>query len=114
LIAAFSIALKHKLRYEPYIDYSDMRGYVGYLDTFAKKANEHTSAEKPKQPMWKTVGEWLGIAFVRPNPRRQIKEATRPLGNLPLEILVHLQSYLDSIIDNGTLKTPIYQVQSSK
>jgi len=36
------------------------------------------------------------------------------LGNLPLEILTYLQAYIDTLILNGTLKTPIFQVQSSK
>jgi hypothetical protein len=46
------------------------------------------------------------------NPRKLIKRSRVPLGNLPLEILSHLSSYMKSIFDNGTFKVTIYQTQS--
>jgi hypothetical protein len=116
LLVAFAYSLKHRLRFEPYVDYDDMRGYVEFLDTFAKEANKGFDTATPnqsKQSKWKRAGEFLGVTFAKSNPRTQLKQTSRPLGNLPLEILIHLQSYFDGIIDNGTLKVPIYQVQSS-
>jgi ion channel-forming bestrophin family protein len=112
LIVAFSYALKHRLRFEPYVEYEDMRGYVEFLDTFAKEANQGVSTTTKKPAKWKRFGEFLGISFAEDNPRKLLKQAKKPVGNLPLEILVYLQGYLDTIIDNGTLKTPIFQVQS--
>lgn len=46
------------------------------------------------------------------NPRKDIKRAQKPLGNLPLEILSHLSAYMKTIYDNGTFKVSIYQTQS--
>ncbi|KAF2396101.1 UPF0187-domain-containing protein [Trichodelitschia bisporula] len=97
LIAAFSLALKHRLRFEPYVDYHDLRGRVAFLDTFAKHANVGVSTLPVEQPMWRRVGGWLGIPFALENPRRHMKRSTRPLGNLPLEILVHIHGYFDSL-----------------
>jgi hypothetical protein len=61
-----------------------------------------------KYSIWRRVGEFLGITFAESNPRKEIKRASKPLGNLPLEILAHLQGYLDSVVENGTLKTPVF------
>ena len=114
LIAAFPLALKHRLRFEPYMDYDDMRGYIDFLDTYAKEANVGVETALPKEGKLKRLGEILGLSVAQENPRQMIKKAKKPLGNLPLEILTYIQGYLDSIIDNGTLKTPIFQVQSRK
>jgi hypothetical protein len=43
------------------------------------------------------------------NPRKFVKNPTKPLGNLPLEILTHLSTYLKTLYDNGTLEWGIYQ-----
>jgi hypothetical protein len=114
LLAAYSVAVKHRLRFEPYIDYDDMKGQVEFLDTFAKEANKGVDVTPPPKSKRKQLGEFLGVSFARSNPRKPLKRAMKPLGNLPLEILGHLQAYIDSIIDNATLKVPIYQVQSSE
>ena len=111
LIVAFANALKHKLRFEPGIDYDDLRGYVQYLDTFAKAAEK--DLEKPgKKTPWKSAGEYLGVSFAESNPQKLIKRSKKPLGNLPVEILTHLSAYIDSLIANGTLSVPIYQTQA--
>jgi ion channel-forming bestrophin family protein len=113
LIVAFSKALKHRLRFEPYIEYDDMFGYVEFLNTYAKDANVGVNTT-PKEPSkLKKLGEVLGISFSRENPRTALKKATKPLGNLPMEILVYLQTYFDSAIDQGQLKAPIFQMQTS-
>jgi putative membrane protein len=85
-----------------------MREYVEYLNTFARKANEGVDIVTPKYSDWKQIGNFLGISFAESNPRKQIKRSIKPLGNLPLEILGHIQGYLDVVVDNGTLKTPVF------
>jgi putative membrane protein len=106
--------MKHRLRFEPYADYEDMEGYVHYLDTFAKEANKGVDLKKPKDNIFQKCSDFLGMPWAEKNPRSAIKNAQKPLGNLPLEILSHISGYLDSVIDNGTLKTPIFHVQSRK
>jgi hypothetical protein len=59
------------------------------------------------------VGEYLGLSFARSNPRKTIKRATKPLGNLPLEILQYLSAYAEEMSDNGQLKSPIIYGQIS-
>ncbi|ORY08055.1 Bestrophin, RFP-TM, chloride channel-domain-containing protein [Clohesyomyces aquaticus] len=111
LIVAYAVALKHKLRYEPYVHYDDLKHLVGHLDTFASSATVPAPSTKKKNP-FKTVGEFLGLSFAESNPRKALKTATSPLGNLPLEILSHLSAYLKTVFDNGTFKVGIYQTQS--
>jgi putative membrane protein len=114
LIVAFSLALKHRLRHQPYADYDDIKNYVENLNTFAKTANKGVSVEEPKDSAWQKFSAFLGMPWAEKNPRRAVKNAKKPLGNLPLEILSHISGYLDALIDNGTLKTPIMHVQSCK
>ncbi|KAF2276578.1 UPF0187-domain-containing protein [Westerdykella ornata] len=109
LIAAYAVALKHKLRFEPGLHYDDLQHLVGHLDTYAK------AAEPPapkKKSVFKTAGEFLGVPMAESNPRKLIKRARVPPGNLPLEILSHLSAYMKTIYDNGTFKVSIYQTQS--
>lgn len=116
MVLAFSIALKHKLRFEPYQHYPDLVSLTSHLDTFAKAAATDPAihAEKRKTP-WKRVGEFLGMSIATSNPRKTIKRATQPLGNLPLEILTYLSAYIEGVSVNGTLKSPtVYgQIMSS-
>jgi putative membrane protein len=94
------------------MDYDDMRGYVDFLDTYSRDANVGVDSTPPKAGKLQRIGEVLGLTVAQSNPRVMIKNAQKPLGNLPLEILTYLQGYIDSLIVNGTLKTPIFQVQS--
>lgn len=110
LIVAFSIALKHKLRFEPFTHYDDLKHLVGHLDTYAKSAD--LPDLNKRQSVFKTAGQFLGLPMAESNPRKDIKRARKPLGNLPLEILNHLSAYMKSIYDNGTFKVSIYQTQS--
>ncbi|KAF2398567.1 putative membrane protein [Trichodelitschia bisporula] len=112
LIVAFTVALKHRVRFEPYINYDDLRGRVQFLETYAGAASPGFNVHESRVPPLKRFGEFLGVPFAKSNPRAQIKRATQPLGNLPLEILVHLQTYFDALIEAGQLKVPIYQVQT--
>lgn len=116
LITAFAVALKHKLRFEPYTCYEDLNSLVGHLDTFAYHATRDTpkSAQTWRPNKVKATGEYLGISFAASNPRKTIKKATRPLGNLPLEILSYLASFTDEIIENGQLKIPMQQTIACK
>lgn len=111
LIVAFSVSLKHQLRFEPYSAYPDLMHLVGHLDTFAKEAAAADGAlvgPRPKN-FFKSVGEYLGVSFAESNPRKALKKATRPVGNLPLEIISHLAVTLDQFILDGCLSIPMQQ-----
>lgn len=111
LLVAFALALKHSLRFEPYTAYPDLQNLVGHLNTFAKSATEEdaTSINGPKKNFFKEVGEYLGVSFAASNPRKTLKRASRPLGNLPLEILNHIAVSIDFMIRNEQLKVPMQQ-----
>ncbi|KAH7120808.1 Bestrophin, RFP-TM, chloride channel-domain-containing protein [Dendryphion nanum] len=111
LIVAYSRAVMHKIRFEPGIDYDRLEQRVAYLDTFAKAAQAHIPARKEYGKM-KSVGEYLGVTFAESNPRKRVKQSKKPLGNLPLEILTHLSSYVHSLIENDTMKVGLYQNQA--
>ncbi|KAI9727224.1 MAG: hypothetical protein M1834_008484 [Cirrosporium novae-zelandiae] len=108
LITAFALALKHKLRFEPYADYEDMNGILDHLDTYASAV---PSVSSSKKSTWKAAGEYLGIPFAHSNPRKAIKKATAPLGNLPLEIMNYLAAYIEEVISNSSLKDPAIKSQ---
>ncbi|KAI9166539.1 hypothetical protein HJFPF1_02646 [Paramyrothecium foliicola] len=111
LIVAYSVAVKHQLRFEPYSAYPDLQNLVGHLDTFAKEATATDGAlvgPRPKN-FFKSVGEYLGLSFAESNPRKALKKATRPVGNLPLEILSHLAMTVDDFIREGSLDIPMHQ-----
>jgi putative membrane protein len=112
LIGAYAIAVKHRLRFEPYLNYDDLRPYAEHLETFAKDANIGVDLSPRQYSKRKQIGEFLGLSWAESNPRKLIKRSQKPLGNLPLEILNYLQGYVDTIIDNGTLKSPCFQMQS--
>ncbi|KAK4160607.1 Bestrophin, RFP-TM, chloride channel-domain-containing protein [Cladorrhinum sp. PSN259] len=113
LIVAFIVALKHKLRFEPYTNYEDIQSLVAHLDTFAKTATEQDpeNAQRVfrKPGFFKSVGEYLGISFAESNPRKALKKANRPLGNLPLEIISYLAAYTDELALSGRLPVTMHQ-----
>ncbi|KAL8723001.1 MAG: hypothetical protein Q9225_000617 [Loekoesia sp. 1 TL-2023] len=101
LIVAFAVALKHRLRFEPYAQYDDLEHLVSHLSTFAGEAfDPDTSTPQPKTS-WKRGGEYLGITFAQSNPRKVIKRSKKNLGNLPLEVLTYLSAYVESVIKSG-------------
>ncbi|KAI0382312.1 UPF0187-domain-containing protein [Hypomontagnella monticulosa] len=108
LIVAFAVSLKHKLRFEPYTYYDDLVELVDHIDTFAKSATDENSV-RPRVGMFKAVGENLGLSFAASNPRKLMKKAKTPLGNLPLEILCYLTAYVDELALNGQLPVGMQQ-----
>jgi putative membrane protein len=89
--------------------YEDLSGLVGHLDTFAKAAHDSDGVPTIKKSPWKAAGEYLGVSFAESNPRKVIKRAKKPLGNLPLEIITYLASYMDSLINNDMMPIPAHQ-----
>lgn len=94
MITAFAMALKHKLRFEPYANYEDLGHIVGHLDTYARAVSSWVlqcfettlttdEAEQPapprKQSVFKTAGQFLGLPFAESNPRKLIKKSKVPL-----------------------------------
>lgn len=108
LLVAFAVSLKHKLRFEPYTFYDDIEVLVEHLDTFAEAATKDIQKPKNKN-VFKKVGESLGVSFAQSNPRKEMKKAQAPLGNLPLEILSYLAAYIDDLALNGQLPIPMHQ-----
>jgi hypothetical protein len=113
LILAFAVSLKHKLRFEPFAHYTDISSLIGHLDTYAKAAHKEENLKVEKETPWKKIGEFLGMSVAISNPRKVIKRADKPLGNLPLEVLTYLSSYIEEVSVNGTLKSPIIYGQIS-
>jgi predicted membrane chloride channel (bestrophin family) len=113
LIVAFSVALKHRLRFEPYTCYDDISSLVSHLSTFAQAATQQDQANAQRafkrHGFFKSVGEYLGVSFAESNPRKAVKKAGRPLGNLPLELLSYLASYVDELALAGRLPVIMHQ-----
>jgi hypothetical protein len=86
---------------------------VAHLNTFAASATEEDKENAQRtfrrHGFFKSVGEYLGISFAESNPRKAVKKAGRPLGNLPLEILSYLASYVDELALSGRLPIPMQQ-----
>ena len=112
MVVAFSVALKHSLRFEPYTEYNDMSHLIGHLNTFARDATQAKNGLNPTRSFFKETGEYLGISFAASNPRKTLKKSAQPLGNLPLEILNHLAMTVDEMIRNKQLEIPMLQTLS--
>jgi ion channel-forming bestrophin family protein len=108
LINAFAVSLKHRLRFEPSTEYPDLNPLVSNLQTMAGAADQALLRQRKPNAL-KATGEYLGLSFATSNPRKVIKQSKDNLGNLPLEILTHLQSYVDTLIGNATLSNGIVQ-----
>jgi hypothetical protein len=112
LVIAFAVALKHKLRFEPYTYYDDLSDFVDHIDTLARTAtqDEEVAVLRSKRyTIFKAVGENLGLSFATSNPRKMLKRSSKPLGNLPLEILCYLTAYTDELVANGQLPVGMQQ-----
>ncbi|KAL8990490.1 MAG: hypothetical protein Q9177_000861 [Variospora cf. flavescens] len=103
LISAFAVALKHRLRFEPYAQYEDLEPLVSHLPTFAGEAFDPETSEPRPKTSWKRGGEYLGLTVAQSNPRKVIQRSKKNLGNLPMEILTYMSAYLDAISESGQL-----------
>lgn len=109
MLVSFAVAVKHRLRFEPYSDYQGLGDLIDHMETFAKDAT-HDGVFKSKEPnFFKATGDRLGVSFAASNPRKTLKKSTSPTGNLPLEILCYLGAYADEIVANGQLPVPMTQ-----
>lgn len=98
LISTFAIALKHRLRFEPAVDYPDLKIPIMHLNGItARKSNQAQLHARP-QTLSGRLGEWLGISFWRSNPREVLKRTSDNLGNVPHEILLHLNTYINKAV----------------
>jgi len=93
------------------VHYEGPHNLMAHLDTFVKEAEVPEKHLNQKKSGWKVIGEFLGLPMAESNPRKFVKNPTKPLGNLPLEILTHLSTYLKTLYDNGTFEWGIYQTQ---
>ncbi|QSZ32494.1 hypothetical protein DSL72_002072 [Monilinia vaccinii-corymbosi] len=107
LILTFAVALKHKLRFEPYAHYADIVALTHHLNTYAQSATTPEVLVEKKRTPWKRVGEYLGLSFATSNPRKAIKRSSKPVGNLPNEILTYLSAYIEGALANGTLDSAV-------
>jgi predicted membrane chloride channel (bestrophin family) len=102
LINAFAVSLKHRLRFEPSVEYPDLAPLVGNLNTLAGMADQSVLHEREHSRL-QAWGQYLGLPFAQPNPRMLLRASKENLGNTPLEVLTHLSSYVESIVQNKTL-----------
>ncbi|KAK7942454.1 uncharacterized protein PG986_011567 [Apiospora aurea] len=109
MLVAFSMALKHQLRFEPFTCYEDVDPLVRHLPL---TAHEAPVVEAPRPSVWKVMGWVMGLNMAEPNPRRFVKTAQRPLGNVPLELLAHCSAYVKRVIDNNTFPRVPYQTSA--
>ncbi|KAK6516803.1 hypothetical protein TWF506_006689 [Arthrobotrys conoides] len=113
LLLAFCVALKHKLRHQPEYDYKDLQGLIANIQSFAKQA--HRDGDIPPRKALTTpqrISAYLGITFFEKNPIRRYKaykKAGKNHGNLPLEIMTYLSSYLEMVVQGGQIPVPAYQ-----
>ncbi|KAL8786023.1 MAG: hypothetical protein Q9213_003004 [Squamulea squamosa] len=109
LILAFSVSLKHRLRFEPYAQYEDLEQLVAHLSTFAGDAFDPKTSEMKPKTSWKRGGEYLGLTFAESNPRKAIKRSKKNLGHLPLEILTYLSAYVNATVKGGILPSGVQE-----
>lgn len=108
LVVAFAVALKHRLRYEPFAQYEDLEQLVSHLSTFANDAYDPNAAIPKRKSFWKESGEYLGLTFAESNPRKLLKRSpNKNFGNLPLEILTYLSAYTESVVRSGQLPNSV-------
>lgn len=98
---AVGLALKNRLRFEPYTNYPDLKHFAEHLDIFAKAAGTPSLAKTVSS--FKVAREFLGIPISVPSPRKELKCFKKPLGNLPLEMLSCMTAYIHEAMMNGTL-----------
>ncbi|KAK6525175.1 hypothetical protein TWF694_005321 [Orbilia ellipsospora] len=111
LLLAFCVALKHKLRHQPEYDYKDLKGLISHLQTFAKEAHSEIPRRKALAAHQR-ISSYLGITFLEKSPTHRYKawkKAGKHHGNLPLEIMTYLSSYVNDVIGAGCMPMPACQ-----
>lgn len=108
LINAFAVSLKHHLRFEPAVEYPDLDPLTAHLDTMNRSADQVKLRKRPTG-CFKAAGEYLGVPFAEDNPRKLIKQSDENLGNMPLEILTYLSTYMEHVFQEKTLATGVHQ-----
>ncbi|KAK5111581.1 hypothetical protein LTR62_004877 [Meristemomyces frigidus] len=114
LLNAFAVSLKHRLRFEPAVNYADLAPLVSNLKTLAGELDQDMLREEMTSK-WSSIGNYLDLAFAKKNPRRLIKQARAKhnLGNIPFEVLNYLSAYFEHVIAaEKTLSTGIHQAQA--
>ncbi|KAF7882780.1 uncharacterized protein EAF02_006143 [Botrytis sinoallii] len=86
---------------------TDLSALTHHLNTYAQSATTPEVLIEKKRTPWKRTGEYLGLSFAASNPRKAIKRSSKPVGNLPNEVLTYLNSYVEGTIRNGTLDSPV-------
>ncbi|KAK4669091.1 uncharacterized protein QC763_0028970 [Podospora pseudopauciseta] len=115
LLVAFAVALKHKLRFEPYTCYEDISSLISHLDTFAKVATEEDpkmrtgpSSARVSSRAWAST--W-GVVC-RKQPTQVPRRLPSPPGQPPLEILSYLASFTDELALSGRLPVTMHQTMA--
>ena len=105
--------MKHRIRHELECTYDDLLPLIDHLDIYAKKAATdpavaaavNNSCENKKRVNW---AECLGLSFWAPDPRETLKQyEMRGVhhGNLPLEIMNYLSTYLKSMEESQLISS---------
>ena len=112
MLLGFVVATKYRLRRQLDYEYPDLRPLIQNMSTLAKSAYLADGAPPRKQytPLRK-VGQRLGVPGTQSDPLKPLRKGPKYYGNLPLEILTYLGAYMDIVISNGTLTTPVMQTQ---
>jgi len=112
MVLGFVVATKYRLRRQPDYEYPDLRPLIQNMSTLAKSACLADGAPKRKTytPL-RLAGQRLGIPGTQSDPCKPLRKGPKYYGNLPLEIITYLGTYMDIIIANGTLNIPVLQTQ---
>jgi ion channel-forming bestrophin family protein len=112
MILGFAVATKYRLRRQPDYEYQDLRPLIQNLSTLAKTAYlaDGAPTRKTYTPL-RLAAQRLGVPGTFSDPCKPLRRGPKYYGNLPLEIVTYLGSYMEICIANGTMNTPIMQTQ---
>ena len=107
--------MKYRIRHQPEYTHDGLLPLINHLDTYAKKATTDPAAaavtnscENEKNEKMVNWTECLGLSFCIPNPRKTLKQyEMRGVhhGNLPLEIMNYLSTYLKSMEESQLISS---------
>ena len=110
MILGFVVAVKYRLRRQPDYEYPDLKPLVQNMWTLAKSA--YISDGAPPRKTYSTlrkIAQRLGVPGAQSDPCKPLRRGPKYYGNLPLEIMTYLGSYMEICVANGTINTPIMQ-----